>query len=123
MWLLLALTGCLTGSYYPSHEGWQLTASPDSGLPVYTPDIPCSAADQGTLAQLTVHNPTAQSFQLSYMDDACVEVYFATVGPQASWTDGVGNHLIWVVRDSNGGYVRYFGIPSGSSVSWVETLP
>lgn len=122
MWLLI-LAGCLTGSYYPSHESWQLGA--DSGNPpAESEDIPCNREDEGTLATLTVNNPTEQSYALYRLDDSCVERLEAVLGAGESWQDQVGNHVVWVVREpETERLIRWFSLPSGASVDWVESLP
>lgn len=122
----LLLAGCIEGSAWPSRGGSPLpTTFGDTGTPpvVTTPDIPCNGPDQGTTAQLTIQNPNPETYRIHVMDAACEEQFFADVAGNDAWQGTVGNHLFFVVRESDGTYVRYFGIPSGTQVSWVESLP
>ena len=80
-------------------------------------------ARRGTTAQLTVTNTTANVYQLSQMDDACIEQFVTTVQTNDAYNTTVGNHIVWIVRESDGRFVRFFTVPSGTQVSWVESLP
>lgn len=125
--LLLLLAGCLQGSYYPSHGASQTFPIGDTGgggvTYGTTPTLPCNRPDEGTTAQLTVQNPSGVDYQLSWMNDQCQEMYQVMIPAGSAWNTTVGNHVIWVVRDRNSTFIRWFGIPSGSNVSWVEVLP
>ncbi len=122
--LLASLLGCITGSAWPHHIGG---VAGDSGDPTTTfpttPTLPCNRAPEGTTAQLTVQNPTSDRYQLSQMDDACVEQFLTFVEPSDAFVGNVGNHIFFVIREEDGRYVRFFGLPSGTNVSWVESLP
>ena len=120
---LLTLLGCINNSAWPHYGGGVIPSDTGTVVIPTTPTLPCNSADQGTTAQLTVQNPNPEVYQLSQMDDACVEQFVTTVGANGAFNVNVGNHIFWVVREADGTYVRFFGIPSGTNVSWVEILP
>lgn len=123
---LLLLSGCLRGSAYPDRALFFADTGSEpveSTVPDDTPTLPCNRDDEGTTAQLTVTNANPELYQLGQMDAYCQEQFVAFINPNGAFQGSVGNHIFFTVREADGAFVRFFGIPPGANVQWVESVP
>lgn len=84
---------------------------------------PCSASDP-TLApaQLTVVNGASVALWLHQVSPgSCQEIPLVELPPGGDWSQEVDSNLVFVVRGRDGGLLRWFQAPPGST--WYEALP
>jgi len=120
---LVAGSGCGDPTLYPDYPDALATLVVDTAVPLVDVPLACGRADEGTDAQLAIHNVGTETLELFTVDEACVETFALQLAPGSSDDRRVANHLMWAVYDPTGRRIAVFGVPSGTQVSWVEYLP
>lgn len=122
-WLAIIGSGCGDPTIYPDYPTALATLDTDTADPLVDVPLACGRADEGTTAQLAIHNVGSEPLDLTTVDAACVETFQLQLAPGSTENRRVDNHLMWAVYDPSGRRVAVFGVPSGTQVSWVEYLP